>query len=240
MTMDAATLELLAGKEFNATLAGDVVLKELEKSQYNNAEAKQLLLEILGVGDYRIGKLPVRPLTAAKWAFLWMLESPLVTGGAATIRDLDIFLYVASQIDLREIPCAVDEISEQAEGFALATELEAEQLFAEVKSMIQTAFRPFEMMPVKKSANSPEDGVYDGVWANFMAGVAAKESAMTFDYCLHNMSLANVCTFYVNYYRRESLDGRKVRRNVPQKIKQQIEARIDLLAEEYIAKINQE
>ena len=93
--MDAKTLELLAGKEFNEILAGDHILKELEKARYNSAAEKHLLLEVLDLGDYRIGKLPVRPLTVAKWSFLWLLESPFVIGGAAELGYFLVCSYAA-------------------------------------------------------------------------------------------------------------------------------------------------
>ena len=232
-------MELLAGKEFNDILAGDAVLQELEKSRYNSEAEKQLLLEVLQLGDYRIGKLPVRPLTVAKWSFLWMLESPFVVGGAATICDWDIFLYVLSQMDLRLTNCSIAEIAKQAEGYALATGLDADRLVSEVKSVIKSAFLPFEMMPSLPTGN-PENSIYDGVWASFMASAAARESGMNFYYCLHQMSLSCVCSLIVNWRRRESIDGNKIQRRTPLEVETKINERIDVLAKEYIRKINQE
>lgn len=236
--MDAKTLELLAGKEFNEILAGDAVLKELEESRYNSAADKQLLLEVLGLGDYRIGKLPVRPLTVAKWSFLWLLESPFVIGGAAAICDWDIFLYVLSQMDLRLTSCSLEEIAKQAEGYALATGLDADGLVSEVKSVIKSAFLPFEMIP--SSSGNPENSIYDGIWASFMASTAARESGMNFDYCLHQMSLSCVCSLIVNWRRRESIDGNKIQRRIPPEVEAKINERIDVLAQEYIEKNKQE
>ncbi len=234
--MDAKTLELLAGKEFNEILAGDHILKELEKARYNSADEKQLLLEVLDLGDYRIGNLPIRPLTVAKWSFLWLLESPFVIGGAAEIRDWDIFLYILSQMDLRELNCPVERIAENATEFALATGLDAETLIGEVKNIIKSAFLPFDMMPLKTSGDSGESGIYDGIWASFMASTAARESGMSFDYCLHRMSLSTVCSLIVNWNRRESVNGGQIRRRIPQEIEEKITARIDTLAKGYIEK----
>lgn len=228
-------MELLAGKEFNDILAGDAVLQELEKSRYNSEAEKQLLLEVLQLGDYRIGKLPVRPLTVAKWSFLWMLESPFVVGGAVQIHDLDIFLYVLSLIDLRDINCPFEEIAKQSDGYALATDLGAEELIAEVKSVIKSSFLPFEMLTFGVSVNSDDSGVYDGIWACSMAAAAARESGMVFDYCLHNMSLSCVCSLIVNYQRRERIDGDKIRRVIPQDVEKKITARVDDLAQKYLA-----
>ena len=234
--MDTEILELLAGKEFNEILAGDAVLKELEKSRYNSAGEKQLLLEVLQLGDYRIGKLPIRPLTVAKWSFLWLLESPFVIGGAVGLGDLDVFLYVLSLMDLRELNCSLEKIAKRADGYALAADLEAGELIDEVKNVIKSAFLPFDMMPLKTSGDSGESGIYDGIWASFMASTAARESGMSFDYCLHRMSLSTVCSLIVNWNRRERVDGGQIRRRIPQEIEEKITARIDALAKGYIEK----
>ena len=234
--MDTEILELLAGKEFNEILAGDAVLKELEKARYNSAGEKQLLLEVLQLGDYRIGKLPIRPLTVAKWSFLWLLESPFVIGGAVGLGDLDVFLYVLSLMDLRELNCSLEKIAKRADGYALAADLEAGELIDEVKNVIKSAFLPFDMMPLKTSGDSGESGIYDGIWASFMASTAARESGMSFDYCLHRMSLSTVCSLIVNWNRRESVDGGQIRRRIPQEIEEKITARIDTLAKGYIEK----
>ena len=234
--MDTEILELLAGKEFNEILAGDAVLKELEKARYNSAGEKQLLLEVLQLGDYRIGKLPIRPLTVAKWSFLWLLESPFVIGGAVGLGDLDVFLYVLSLMDLRELNCSLEKIAKRADGYALAADLEAGELIDEVKNVIKSAFLPFDMMPLKTSGDSGESGIYDGIWASFMASTAARESGMSFDYCLHRMSLSTVCSLIVNWNRRESEDGGQIRRRIPQEIEEKITARIDTLAKGYIEK----
>ena len=90
--MTEAQLRLLATPEFNAILAADPELNYLASLKYNEIAEKRVLLELLGLGDYRIGKLPVRPLTAAKWAFLWMFDSPLVTDAAMTAEDFDFVL----------------------------------------------------------------------------------------------------------------------------------------------------
>ena len=70
MNRSLEELQQLAGPEFNRILAEDPVLAELEKQKYNKILHSRVLMDCLGLGDYRIGNLPVRPLTAAKWAFL--------------------------------------------------------------------------------------------------------------------------------------------------------------------------
>ena len=238
--MNAEEIKLLAGEEFNNILAGDAVLNALEKMKYSSKESWQLLLEVLQLGDYRIGNLPVRPLTVAKWSLLWLLESPFVVGGTAELKDWDIFLYVLAQLDLRQLDLPLDRIALEAEGFTLATALEADALEAEVKNVIKSAFLPFEMMPLKASGKSSEDGVYDGMWASFMAAAAARESGMSFDYCMHQMTLGCVCALVVNWHRRESMDADKIHRRFPEDIERKIAERIDVLAQEYIARMNQE
>ena len=149
-------------------------------------------------------------------------------------------MYVLTLLDLREISCSLDELAEKAQGYALATMLDADTLTAEVKNIIKSAFLPFDMMPLKTSGTSGESGIYDGIWASFMASTAARESGMAFDYCLHRMTLSTVCSLIVNWNRRESVDGGQIRRRIPQEIEEKITKRIDALAKEYIEKKSQE
>ena len=69
----------LASAEFNLLLQNDQVLKDLENSKYDKRAHSCALLEALCLGEFRIGKLPVLPLTAAKWAFLWILGNGFVS-----------------------------------------------------------------------------------------------------------------------------------------------------------------
>ena len=108
--------ELTADAEFRRILSDDPELARLRKCSYDRALESRVLLEVLGLGDFRIGALPVRPLTIARIALLWLLGSPFVTGGNCTESDLDVALYILAQFDLREIPVATSGIRSRSRG----------------------------------------------------------------------------------------------------------------------------
>ena len=226
---------ILAGKEFNLILAEDPEIKRLEGLKYDKTLESRVLMEIMGlVGGYHIGKLPCLPLTAAKWAFLWMVDSPFVIGGAAGPAEVDLILYILSEPDLRKIPCGVHEIPAVASGYAFATGLRTEDIFSEIRGIIHTAFQPLEMLP--RSDGAGESERFDGVWATHVAGLAARESGMPFDYCLHQMSLSAVCAFFVNWRKRESSDSEQIRRRPSAEIEEKISERINALSKEFLKK----
>ena len=202
-------LRRLATPEFSRFAAADPVLRELRQQSLEKPLHVSALFEVLGIGDWRIGKIPVRPLTLAKWAFLWALDSPFVTGKEIGPADLDVMLYVLSVPDLREIPCAPHEIPGEASGLRLASNLTDKECAGEVREMCRRAFLPLEMMPRE---DPDEAAVYDEVWCAAAGALAARCSGMPLDWCLHNMSLSCVCALYVDHERRERRDGARIRR----------------------------
>lgn len=233
----AAELQRLAGAEFNRILTGDQELKQLESLKYDKMAETRVLLEILG-GNYCIGLLPVRPLTAAKWAFLWMLENHYATGGAIRTIDLDVALYVLSVPDLRKVSCGLADLPAAASGYATATGLSPEEVCRGVHSMIRTAFHPLAMLPPSATADDDEAALYDGLWVTRVAGIAARESGMPFDRCLHEMSLSCVCCLYINWLRRESLKPGEIRRRPDAEIEERITRRVGKLADEFLARVH--
>lgn len=226
---------ILAGEGFNALLARDAELKRLEGLKYDKTLEARFLMEVLGIGDFRIGKLPVRPLSAAKWAFLWLLESPFVIGGDIHAADVDIILYVLSVWDIREIAVAPHEIPAAASDYRFAPGIPMEEVRSEVRQIVNAAFLPLEMLPPSADSSS-EPARFDGIWATHVAGLAARESGMSFNYCLHRMSLSSVCGFFVNWRRRDGADANQIRRRPNEEIQALISARVDALATDFLGK----
>lgn len=227
-------LRLLAGREFNAVLAADEELKRLDGLKYDKAAETRVLLEVLGVSRYYIGSLPVCALTAARWAFLWLLGSPFVIGGTVDQASLDTALYILSVQDLHKLPCAVEELPAAASGYAAATGLSPEEICSGVRAMIDTAFLPLRMLP---PVVSPDDDAsrFDGMWVSRIAGLAAQESGISFDDCLHVMSLSCACCLYVNRLRRESCKPQEIRRRPTAEVEEMIERRMEELEEQFLA-----
>lgn len=243
MRRTAEQLRALAGPEFNARLAADPELAELQRHLHDRDNViPGVLAAMMMQPGQRIGSLPVRSLTAAKWAFLWMLKNVLVvpegnpggTGGVQTISqsELDVFLFVLSREDLRNIDIPLASIPGAASGYAAATGLEPERLMAELRAVIEDAFEPLSMLP--PSGGGSGEMSFDGSWLAWIGGVAARESLLPYDRCIHELPLSLVCDFFVSWRKRESVDGDKIKRPPRADIMEKISARIEEMSEEYL------
>ena len=100
--------------------------------------------------------------------------------------------------------------------------------------MIDTAFLPLRMLP---PVVSPDEDAsrFDGLWVSRIAGLAAQESGISFDDCLHGMSLSCACCLYVNRLRRESCKPQEIRRRPAAEVEEMIERRMEELEEQFLA-----
>ncbi|MBO4631758.1 MAG: hypothetical protein J5858_07530 [Lentisphaeria bacterium] len=227
----------LASPEFSAVLAADPVIRELRASLFDRKDLIPAAFDaLLLTGGERIGKLPVRPLTPAKWAFLWVVDNPFVTGTEKRISDLDldIFLFVLACPDLRQMDFPLTRLPVEARDYLLASGLSAEQAAAEIQAVIRNAFSPLAMLPC--SDGNPEEVFYDGAWIAWIGSVAVKESGMPYDRVIHELPLSLVCNFYVAWRRRESMDGSKIKRPQNGEILNRITARVNELGKEFLNK----
>lgn len=235
-TFSPDELKRLAGVEFNSLLQNDPVLKKLESLKYDKRGHTCALLEVLGLGEFRIGELPVLPLTAAKWAFLWILGNGFVSDlsdqSDLSDVDLDVMLYILSLPDLSEIRCALHEIPAAASKYHLAPGLPMADVIREINTMIAQSFLPLAMLPNTQS--SSEEIYFDEMWLTAVAGCAARESGESLAYCMHKMSLSTVFALFVNYRRRESSE--KIAYPVPAEVEKQIADRIGQLGREFLTR----
>ena len=233
-------LRRLATPEFNRILAADPVLAALQRESRQGSVEKANLLDALELsGNLTIGNLPVRPLTAAKLALLWVVENALIPGAEndATITDYDVFLYVLSRMDLREdISCAsLAGLPAEASGLSLATGLSPEDLTVQCRAVIRKSLRPLSMMPLDDAdGNDEQPPTYDLDWITRVCGIAARESNQPFELCLHRMPLALVCAFYVDHTRRNAANGNEVKKRPDTVLANAIDARIDELAKDFL------
>lgn len=242
MQRTAEQLRALAGPEFNARLAADPELAELQRHLHDRDNIiPGVLAAMMMQPGQRIGSLPVRCLTAAKWAFLWMLKNPLVRqdgktedGSAQTISqsELDVFLFVLSREDLRNLDLPLASIPGAASGYAAATGLEPERLLAELRTVIEDAFEPLSMLP--PSGGGSGEMCFDGSWLAWIGGVAARESLLPYDRCIHELPLSLVCDFFVSWRKRESVDGDKIKRPPRADIMEKISARIEEMSDDFL------
>lgn len=224
-------LALLAGPEFNRILAEDPVLTELESRKYNRAMDSHVLLEVMGVGTFRIGALPVLPLTAAKWAFLWMLQSPFVCQGKATAQDLDVLLYILACPDIRTLNIPLSDIPAAASGYSAAPAQPISETVRDAQTLIMSAFHPLTLLPAA-GPTSDATPAYDGIWVTRIAGIAARESGHNYMFCLHDLSLSACCAFYANWRARE--DGKELRPHNSAETESAIQQRIEELTKQFL------
>ena len=232
--MTPEELTRLASKEFSAILAADPVIRDLrsrltDRKDFIPATFDALLLS----GGDRIGDLPVLPLTAAKWAFLWVIESPFVTGkGKVSETDLDLFLFVLSCPDLRKLHVPLAQLPAEAARYSAAAALPQDQLLQEIRQVINAAFSPLAMLP--SSGGDPDEVFYDGAWLAWIASIAVKESGMPYDRVIHELPLSLLCQLYVAWRRREGIDGDKIRRPQNGETLDRINARVEELGKEFL------
>ena len=233
--MSPEELTRLASKDFSDLLAADPVIRELRSRLTDRKDAVPAALDalLMSAGN-RIGNLPVLPLTAAKWAFLWTIENPFVIGADhASSIDLDIFLYVLTCPDLRKLDFPLASLPVEARDYASATGLEIDQIIREIQSVIANAFSPLAMLPRSDGGGSGEV-FYDGAWLAWIASIAVRESGLPYDRLIYEIPLSLLCNFYVAWRRRESPDGDQIRRPQNGEIMDQINARVEELGKEFL------
>lgn len=234
--MSPEELKRLASREFSAVLAADPVIRELRASLVDRKDAIPAVFDaLLLTGGDCIGNLPALPLTAAKWAFLWIVDSPFVTGkgNRLSVTDLDIFLFVLSRPDLRKLDFPLTRLPVEARDYLAATGLDQDRAAAEIQSVIRAAFYPLAMLPHSNGGEQPEV-FYDGAWLAWIASVAVRESGMPYDRVIHDLPLSLVCNLYVAWRRRESADGDKIRRPQNGEVLDLINARVEALGNDFL------
>ena len=68
---DADLCELANDQEFQRIIETDAVLDKYDEETYDEKKEFFSLIWFLGLAPVAVGRLPLRPLSPAKWAFLW-------------------------------------------------------------------------------------------------------------------------------------------------------------------------
>ena len=232
--MSPEELNRLASKEFSDLLAADPVIKDLRASLTDRKDAVPMAFDaLLMSGGDRIGNLPVLPLTAAKWVFLWICGNPFVSSGKVSEEDVNIFLYVLACPDLRKLDFSITSLAVKARDYSAATGLDIQQVIREIQTVVNTAFSALSMLPRAESGDSGEV-LFDSAWLSWIASIAVRESGMPYDRVIHELPLSLVCNFYVSWRRRESIDGDKIHRPQNGEILDRINARVEELGKEFL------
>ena len=227
-------LRRLATPEFSRLLAADPELRRLNSLTLDRGAEGALLFEVAGFGVSRIGRLPVRALTAAKWSLLWLLESPFVVGGSVTETDCDLFLYLLRLSERGGIPRKLYELPALASGICARSGLSPREAAGVLRQLCDTAFRPLEFLPPEEVSCSGEAVRFDALWLTRIAGIAAREANVTLEAAIHDLPLATLCCCYVNRLVRGFGDARKLCRRPNAELARRISARIATLEEAFL------
>ena len=226
--------ELAGDPEWQRLFATDPVLNALEAEQYDEESDRLLLAGALHF-PLMIGHLPIRPLTPARWALLWMLGNGYARyHDTVTAEDMEQMLFILTH-DLRRLTVTLDALASAGAGWGVECGLEIEDLHAALKQLIRAAFSPLAALPEDPDA---EPARYDGQWLCRIASLAARESGLDLEYCKFEMSLGEVCAIYVDAARRNSAPdyAARIRRRPPAEVEAAIMRRTRELQKEFLAK----
>lgn len=228
---DKQLLFLANSAEFQKLLAEDPVLKELEASKFDPAAELNSLWEMFR-GLLFIGKTPVQPLTPALWAFLWVIGNTYTrkTLEEITEPDTDVFFYLLAH-GLRKLDFTPSELPGKAAGFCALQGLSYEEAVRELTAVINQAFRPFEMCPAVKGAETAP-AQYDAYWLAGLCAVVAQETQQPASGIMFDMPLSAAHYYWVaRRFREDPKSG--IRRRTPEEVNKGIFDRVMKLAGEY-------
>ena len=228
---DADLCELANDQEFQRIIETDAVLDKYDEETYDEKKEFFSLIWFLGLAPVAVGRLPLRPLTPAKWAFLWGIGNAYAREKKdAKPVDADVFLFILAS-DLRDLGCTVPEIPGKASGTAAAAGLSFQQAHQEIEYLIAVAFLPLQLLPRKKPQEDPH---YDTEWLADVVSVVSKESGENASFILHDMPMNSVCAYVVSA--KKSVDIKhEVGRRAPEQINEDIMDRAYALGAEYLA-----
>lgn len=234
MLTDNQKIFLAQSAEFQKLLADDPELCELEAQQYDPAAEFHALFEMLR-GTFTIGRAVIQPLTPAIWAFLWGIGNHYAGDiKKITESDTDVFLFLLAN-GVKNPGCTPAELPAVASGFCPASELDYVDAAKELIRVINAAFRPFEMLPKTTGQGNSAPARYDAFWLAQLCSVVAQETGETANAVMFGMPLSACHYYFVNYIRNND-PKTHVHRLTPGEIQKHIFDRVNVLAEEFVAK----
>ena len=211
-------LRILADSEdFQKIIAADPVLDQLESLQYDEPAEILNLQESLGL-PVCFGKLDVRPLTPAKWAFLWSKNSPYTRVRNIFKKDAVYFLAVLAAKNLNHIPELEDVLKKT--GLPIMT------LHEQITAYLRRCFSPLQLLPA--SGNKEQPIRFDPDWLIRICSIAAQESHTPIQKVMNVMPLNQVCWLYIDYRRKFDRHNTIRRRHSAEIAKQMMDRAMEL------------
>ena len=196
-----AIFNLTKDKEFQHRFATDKELDELDSLKNNPAEELKALQSVLGL-DLTFTDRKTKVLTPAKWAYLWILNSPFVTSEKPpTEIDIDLFLYILEKgVENGDVV----ESFNKSIGYTKTINIDYEEALKVIINAIRIAFRPLHLFPKRQGNGSKL--VFDADWITSLVARVHAVTGETPKYIMHEMSLTSACYYFAQYARMQGDD----------------------------------
>ena len=228
--LPADQLRYLANSaEFSEFISDDPELDRLDTEKYDPAMELRMISELSGSCFYGIGNAVFPPIFPLLLSWLWLLNSPFVTGAQPTEPDADIFFFLLKG---KSFSGTVSELAKASSGFCRRSGISFDTALREISELKQIAFHPLTFFPPSGSDSADSRNMYDADWLSHKVCIAAKESLISAAELMYS-PLSAVLWYYIQWYRRTFPD-QNVRRRTPEEISNAIMERTHTLAVEFL------
>lgn len=222
-------LFLASSAEFQALIASDSVLAELDASRIDYALEGLLLWDAIG-GLTEICGMKVSPITPAIWSNMWLLRNPLATGKAPEFADVCEAVYMLTH---SVADTAAEDFAERAKKYAEEVSLTPEiapDVWHELCDMVETAFSPLKMLPQTQGNGEP---VFDADWLLSVCSVVSNEAGITLRDAALNFPLSSAFGLMVIRARKANPSA-TYGKHTPEWIEKRVMERVHELGEMFL------
>jgi hypothetical protein len=227
--IQTAIIGLTTDDVFQNRFATDPILDSIEGLKENLPDEYKGLLSVLN-HRLRLNNKDLPCITPAVWSFLWVSESPFITGARIPEEiDIDYFLYI-----LYHGVGDGDTINLLRNSVKFTQDVlkwDLKEAIGLIRASILYAFRPLKLFP--QSTGGSNRISFDADW---LTSVVAKVHAVTGyspEYIIHTMSLS-ACCYYFAQYRRQQGDDTIYKRTDEEILILQMERSVELICERLI------
>lgn len=197
-----AVFQLTKDKEFQHRFATDKELDELDNLKNNPAEELKSLQAVLGL-ELAFDGRKTKPLTPAKWAYLWATSSPFaVNEKEPTLLDVDYFLYILDHgIEDGDVVSSFNK----SLSYTKKLNISYEEGINIIINSIRVAFRPLNLFPKRQTPNNNKV-MFDADWITSLVARMHSVTGESPEKIMNEMSLTAACYYFAQYARMNGDD----------------------------------
>lgn len=198
-----AILALTTDDEFQKRFGTDHILNELDEQKFNRPEQLRIFKLLLN-GKITIFDVEVKGITPAMWSYLWIIDSPFVTGTKQepSAVDIDIFMYTLMN-DCEEY----DPVATVTNSLAYCSKngIDYNKAIEIILTSIKLAFKPLNMFPRVHSVGNHL--LYDSDWLTSTVARVNTVTGYSPEKIMKQLPLTAVCYYFAQYARINGNDG---------------------------------